>query len=154
MWTWIKRIVKVVLIIVVILIIAMAVMLYFAPISNPAIMISQIFGYSAEPPSQTTVAQRLRAPDGFTIEKYATGLANIRILQATPTGDLIASQPREGKVILLKRDMDGDGKHDGKVELLKDLYRPHGLALYNNHLYVAESNAIGRVAFNSATGSL
>ena len=43
----------------------------------------------------------------------------------------------------------GDGRSDGQQALLRDLQRLHGLALHQGYLYVAETGAIGRIAFDA-----
>jgi glucose/arabinose dehydrogenase len=72
----------------------------------------------------------------------------------TPAGDLIVSRTRGDVVSLLERDRDGDGRSDGHRVLFDDLDGPHGLALYDGWLYVAERTAIGRVRFDDASGQL
>ncbi|MEO8359310.1 MAG: PQQ-dependent sugar dehydrogenase [Vicinamibacteria bacterium] len=94
---------------------------------------------------------RLQLPPGFTISRFATGLNNARFMRVTSAGDVIVSQPREGKVTLLFNDANHDGASDGSLSLLTDLDRPHGLALHDGYLYVAEMTAVGRVRFDGAT---
>jgi glucose/arabinose dehydrogenase len=93
-------------------------------------------------------------PEGFSVSVYAQGIKNARLLRFTPTGDLLVSQPRRGSVTLLERDADGDGRPDGVRELLSDLNRPHGLDLHGEWLYVAETDAVGRIRFDPATRSV
>lgn len=97
------------------------------------------------------VVPSLRLPAGFTLTEFATGLANARFLRVTDEGDVVVSQPREGRVTLLAGDANGDGASDGTVPLLEGLDRPHGLALRDGFLYVAEMTAVGRIAFDAAT---
>lgn len=152
MGVWILRIISGIFILLALLVIAMGLFLFFGPISNPSVMVSQIFGSGIESPTRSIVEQRLEVPKGFSIGKYATGLSNVRMMEFTRAGDLVVSQPREGKVVLLKRDANRDGHHDGKVPLLDKLRRPHGLAFYKNFLYIAESNAVGRIPFDQENG--
>jgi glucose/arabinose dehydrogenase len=81
-------------------------------------------------------------------------LPRVRALKRTPAGDLLASVPREGSVVLLERDADGDGRSDGTRRLLEGLNRPHGMDLHDGWLYVAETDAIGRVRFDPASRSV
>lgn len=92
---------------------------------------------------------RLRVPPGFTVTAFASGMPNARMLRFTSSGDLLVSAPREGKVFLLERDENGDGRADGKRVLLEDLDLPHGLALHDGWLYVAETGAVRRVRFDA-----
>jgi len=101
-----------------------------------------------------TVQHRLRVPAGWSITLYADALPMARFLRATSGGDLLLSQPRAGRILLLARDADGDGHPDARRTLLDGLDRPHGVDIAGDWLYVAEGSAIGRVGFDSATGRL
>ncbi|MCE2392861.1 MAG: PQQ-dependent sugar dehydrogenase [Proteobacteria bacterium] len=103
-----------------------------------------------EPPSEAE-RQRLRAPEGFSIQFFAEDLPNARFLRLTPAGDLLVSRPRAGEVTLLRPDADGDGRSDGRELLLAGLNRPHGLELHEGWLYVAETDAVGRIRFDPRT---
>lgn len=92
----------------------------------------------------------LRLPPGFALTRFATGLNNARFLRVTERGDVIVSQPREGRVTLLLSDANGDGVSEGSTPLLTGLDRPHGLALKDGYLYVAEMTSVGRVRFDAA----
>lgn len=151
---WIKRVILIFLTLWAVLTLALVAVVTFGPITSVATLVNSIFGSGVASPDETTMQQTLRVPDGFTVGQYASGLPNVRMMEFSRGGDLLVSQPREGKVLLLKRDRNHDGRHDGVAVLLEQLTRPHGLALHNNWLYVAESNAIGRVAFNHETGEL
>jgi glucose/arabinose dehydrogenase len=110
-----------------------------------------LFQRGIDTPSQATVAERLAVPAGFSIGLFHAGLANARGLRPTPTGDLLVSVPRTGRVHLLERDADGDGRADGERTLVSGLERPHGLELHAGWLYVAETGAIGRIRFDPGT---
>ena len=59
-------------------------------------------------------------------------------------GRVLVSAPRQGKVFLVARDADGDGRADDQRVLLDNLYQPHGLAYRDGWLYVAEGqNGVG-----------
>lgn len=100
-------------------------------------------GYSdAEPIGENS---QLRAASGYRVDVFAQGLGNIRMVVLTGAGDLLVSRPRGGEVLRLSADRNGDGLADGSQVILSGLSRPHGLALHKGWLYVAESNAVGRV---------
>ncbi|MGH8579007.1 MAG: PQQ-dependent sugar dehydrogenase [Gammaproteobacteria bacterium] len=113
-----------------------------------------LLGWGNAPPSTATVQNRLRLPAGFSIRIYASGLPGARILRVTHTGDLLLSLPGAGRIVLLERDTNGDGSPDGRRDLLTGLNRPHGLDLHQGWLYVAESNAVGRIRFHAGTRSV
>jgi glucose/arabinose dehydrogenase len=108
-----------------------------------------LFERGTDAPKPATVADRLAVPEGFRIEIFHAGIPNVRFLRPTPSGDLLASVPRAGDVRLLERDADGDGRADGVIRLLTGLSRPHGLDLHDGWLYVAETDAVGRVRFDA-----
>ena len=112
-----------------------------------------LFGSGAKPPPKASFGSRIRAPEGFTIGIYAEGLPSARLLRFTPSGDLLVSLPRHGRIELLERDRDGDGRADGRRVLLDGLNRPHGLDFYRDWLYVAEGDGVGRILFDADTGS-
>lgn len=110
-----------------------------------------LLGRGITPPSVETVEQRLRVPQGFGVGRYAEGIPGARFLRFTPTGDLLVSVPREGKIVLLERDTQGRGRAEGARTLIAGLNRPHGMDLHEGWLYIAETDAIGRVRFDPAT---
>lgn len=154
MVVWLKRSIKAFLFVWVILVLAIVAFMTFGPVSSAAAIFNALFGFGTQSPDQATMEQRLSVPEGFTIGQYASGLQKVRMMEFSREGDLIVSQPREGKVLLLKRDSNSDGQHDGTEVLIDKLTRPHGLEFYENWLYIAESNAVGRVSFDQATGKL
>lgn len=101
-----------------------------------------------------TVNERLHVPDGWRITLYADGLPQARFLRPLPDGELLLSRPRLGQITLLSRDTDGDGHPDHVSVLLDGLDQPHGIEVADGWLYVAEGSAIGRVAFDTASGRL
>jgi glucose/arabinose dehydrogenase len=111
-------------------------------------------GFHGDPMTDSTLQQHIKMPPGFSIGAYAGGVVDARFLLFTEAGDLLVSAPRQGHVVLLRRDANGDGVADGQQVLLDHLYQPHGLAYRDGWLYVAETTAVGRVRFDPATGSL
>jgi glucose/arabinose dehydrogenase len=108
-------------------------------------------GIAGSPPP--AVAARLRGPAGAGVSVFATDLPNARFLRFTPMGALLVTLPRSGRVVLLAPDRDGDGRTDGQRDVVTGLNRPHGLDLHEGWLYVAETDAIGRIRFDPSTGA-
>ena len=102
--------------------------------------------------NEETVDQQLHTVPGFHIELFADNVPNARWLAVTRRGDVIVSQPKRGKVSLLKADSNRDGRADGQRVLLDGLNRPHGLFLYEDWLYIAEGDGVGRVLFDHSDG--
>jgi glucose/arabinose dehydrogenase len=116
-----------------------------APITN------SLFGWSGEPPAADTIGARIRAADGYAVSLYAE-VPKARFLRPTPSGDLLVSVPREGAVVRLVRDEDGNGLPDGQETLLSGLDKPHGIDLHDGWLYVGEGSAVARIRFDAASG--
>lgn len=112
-----------------------------------------ILGQGREAPPEAVVGERLSLPAGTRLTRFATGVPNARFLRLTPAGDLLVSQPREnGQITLLRADRDGDGRSDGREVVVSGLNRPHGMDLHDGWLYVAETDAVGRVRFDPPSG--
>ncbi|AWL05091.1 YbhB/YbcL family Raf kinase inhibitor-like protein [Massilia oculi] len=77
----------------------------------------------------------LKAPQGFTVSAFATGLKNARIIAVAPNGDVYLSRRDQGDVLLL-RDADGDGRADGAPVTVANRAGAHGLAIRDNKLYL------------------
>jgi len=116
-----------------------------APIWN------SLFGWGAEPPAAAAFGTRIRAAGGYAVSLYAT-VPKARFLRPTPAGDLLVTVPREGRVVRLARDADGDGRPDAQETLLEGLDRPHGIDLHEGWLYLGEGSAVARVRYDAATG--
>lgn len=78
----------------------------------------------------------LRAPEGFTVKPFASGLGNARILAVSDQGYVYVSRRDEGDVLLLK-DEDGDGIADGPPVQVATRPQAHGLAIADGQLYLA-----------------
>lgn len=106
-------------------------------------------GIAAATPSELDA--RLRAPAGYGVALWASDLPNARFLRFTATGDLLVSQPRHGKISLVRRDANGDGRADGTQTVIEGLNRPHGLDLHDGWLWIGEMDAVGRIRFDATT---
>ncbi len=104
-------------------------------------------GIAAATPSE--IEARLRAPAGYAVTLWASELPNARFLRFTDAGDLLVSQPRHGKITLVRRDADGDGRSDGAQTVVERLNRPHGLDLHDGWLWIGEVDAVGRIRFDA-----
>jgi glucose/arabinose dehydrogenase len=122
------------------------------PVSDKRVMLDFMLGRGIDPPNATTVAERLAAPTGMRVQVYSSDVPLARVMLFTPEGDLIVSRTRAGVVSLLERDRNADGLAEGHRVLFENLDGPHGLALHDGWLYVAERTSISRVRFDSATG--
>lgn len=94
-----------------------------------------------------------RAPQGFTVSEFATGLNNPRKITAAPNGDLFLAESFPGRVRVL-RDADGDGKAEVNEVFAQGLNRPFGIAFYPpgphpTHVYVANTDSVVRFAYEA-----
>ena len=97
-----------------------------------------------------------KAPRGFTVEEFAAGLNNPRVIVAAPNGDLFVSESRPGRVKVL-RDADGDGKPERTEVFASGLRQPFGIAFFPpgprpTHVYIANTDSV--VRFPYASGDL
>ncbi|MDA0977528.1 MAG: PQQ-dependent sugar dehydrogenase [Proteobacteria bacterium] len=121
---------------------------------TPGILLSSLFGMGTGTPEASTIRSSLKVPPGFSVGLYAGHINNARFIRFTRAGDLIVAQPRESRISLVMRDANGDGIADGTRVLMDNLVRPHSIDFHEGYLYIAESNAVGRVRFDHETGTL
>ncbi|MED5262792.1 MAG: PQQ-dependent sugar dehydrogenase [Myxococcota bacterium] len=113
-----------------------------------------LLGWGIEPPPPDEIDTRFEAPHGLGVSLYAEGLPNARILRFTPAGDLLVSTPRSGAVVVLERPASAGGRPAGRRTLIEGLNRPHGIEIHDGWLYIAETDAVGRIRFDVATGTV
>lgn len=89
---------------------------------------------------------RLRLPEGFTSNLFATGVEGARWLAVAPDGDVFLARSYAGKIILL-RDTDGDGHADGRWVFAEGFDKPHGMAVLDGWLYVADLDRVWRLPY-------
>ncbi|WP_417460396.1 PQQ-dependent sugar dehydrogenase [Kordiimonas sp.] len=106
-------------------------------------------GKQVEAPKPDDLKNRFKLPNGFTIGIFARDVPHARMMRVTDAGDIVVTSMREGNVILLHKDEDGDGVSDGRTTLFSDMNVPHGLALSNGYIYVAETDRISRAPYNA-----
>jgi glucose/arabinose dehydrogenase len=113
------------------------------------------------------------APAGFTVARYAEGLAHPRWIYVMPNGDVLvaesATRPGQGggiegwirnriqrqagsivesaDRITLLRDSDGDGDVDARHVFAENLNQPFGMALVGDYFYVANTDAVLRFRY-------
>ncbi len=112
-----------------------------------------INGPSRAPPRdqwETLLRERIKLPEGYRFEVFARDLGRLRLMQMTENGDLIVSGYRDGNILLVKADRNGDGRSDGEQDLLEGSNQPHGLLLEGRTLYVAEEQRVMRYEFDGA----
>ncbi len=92
-----------------------------------------------------------KAPEGFQVAEFATGLTNPRVIMTAPNGDTFVAESEAGRVKVL-RDEDGDGKPERTEVFASGLVRPFGIAFYPpgpnpTHVYVANTGSVVRFPY-------
>jgi glucose/arabinose dehydrogenase len=123
-------------------------------IGNGKVLLASLTGRGVESPPGDVMAKRLHPAVGFEVGLYAAGIPGARWLLFTRTGDLLVTRTRAGEVLLIARDSGHDGQASDRRVLLTGLDGPHGLAVRDGWLYVAERTGVGRVPFDETAGAL
>ena len=118
------------------------------------LILSAVTDYAEDTPEQGVLDERLKLPPGFSYSIYASNLGKLRFMRFTAAGDLLVARPKTGEILILHKDLDGDKKPDGQATLIANLVRPHSMDFYGDWLYIAESNAVGRVKYDAANKQL
>ncbi|MGI2034286.1 YbhB/YbcL family Raf kinase inhibitor-like protein [Rhizobium panacihumi] len=95
---------------------------------------TNVFKPNKVAPTSDRIGQ-LKLPEGFSIEPFAQGLGNSRIIAVSDKGYVYVSRREEGDVLLLK-DEDGDGKADTAPVQVAARAQAHGLAIKDDKLYL------------------
>lgn len=117
--------------------------------------------------------QQPTVPAGYTISAIATGLKIPRQTLMLPNGDILVAEGKGGNAspmkpkdviagyikakgttsvesgnrLTLLRDADSDGTYESQTVYADNLNAPYGLALVDNHLYVANQDALVRFEY-------
>ena len=148
------RLAKAIAAIVALLVLLIGGLYLFAPglhLSSLEMVLNVMTGRGSDRPTDELL-QRLHAPEGYQVSIFARDLPHPRMLARDSAGRLLVSNPRSGEIIVLE-DSNGDGAADRTRTVIDGLRRPHGLALYDGFLYIAESHQVGRLPYNAEDGS-
>lgn len=94
-----------------------------------------------------------KAPEGFTVQLYATGLDNPRLIRTAPNGDFFLAESSSGKIRMF-RGITADGKPAETSVFVDRLHRPYGIAFYppgNNPqwIYIGNTDGIIRIPYKN-----
>jgi glucose/arabinose dehydrogenase len=94
-----------------------------------------------------------KAPQGFKVGLYATGLTNPRILRKAPNGDMFLAETTAGDIKVF-RGMTRDGKPEQVHVFATGLNTPFGIAFYPlggnpQWVYVANMNSVVRFPYHN-----
>jgi glucose/arabinose dehydrogenase len=94
-----------------------------------------------------TLGGKLRVPQGFSITEFAK-VAGARFMTQGPDGSVYVSQPGLGHVSRLVG-LTADGRAVRVEKILENQALPHGLAVRNGMLYVANTDEVIRVPLDA-----
>jgi len=94
-----------------------------------------------------------KAPAGFKVELYATGLNNPRLLRTAPNGDIFLSEVEAGRIRVF-RGINADGTPKEMHTFASGLTEPYGIAFYPpgsnpEWMYVASTGSVVKFAYHN-----
>lgn len=94
-----------------------------------------------------------KAPAGFAVTQFATGLNTPRAMVTAPNGDVFLSESYANRVRLL-RDTNGDGKAETSEIFAAGLRQPFGIAFYPpgpnpKYIYIANTDTVVRYPYKN-----
>jgi glucose/arabinose dehydrogenase len=111
------------------------------PNTEGAMRLAPLAGPEAATPASRLPVDRLKVPKGFTIDVYASGIANARTLRIGDKGTVFVGTRLSDKVYAI---VNRDGRSEVKV-IASGLYRPNGLAYKDGTLYIAERSQVSKI---------
>ncbi len=87
-----------------------------------------------------------QVPKGFEVNLFAE-LGSARWMVVAPNGDVFASQPRTGSIIVLRDN--GTGTAGPPTTFISGLVRFSGLAMTADHIYYSDLNGVYRIPYNA-----
>ncbi|WP_198651384.1 PQQ-dependent sugar dehydrogenase [Dyella sp. C11] len=91
-----------------------------------------------------------KAPPGFKVELFATGLDNPRLLRTAPNGDVFVAETKAGRITMF-RGITPDGRPKETHVFATGLKQPFGIAFYPAQhpqwMYVGNTDAVVRFAY-------
>jgi glucose/arabinose dehydrogenase len=111
------------------------------PNTEGAMRLAPLAGPEAATPASRLPVDRLKVPKGFSIDVYASGIANARTLRIGDKGTVFVGTRLSDKVYAI---VNRDGRSEVKV-IASGLYRPNGLAYKDGTLYIAERSQVSEI---------
>ena len=94
-----------------------------------------------------------KAPEGFAVSLFASGLKEPRVVRVAPNGDVFVAESAAGRVTVFSA-ADGAAKAATSAVFADGLHRPFGIAFYPTgpdprYVYVAETDCVVRFPYSS-----
>lgn len=93
--------------------------------------------------------RHLKAPPGFEVSLFASGLGQPRMMDVGSDGTVYVTRPSEGDVVAL-RDSDGDGIAERGEVFVAGLAGVHGVQVTRDRLYLASATTVWQVPLANA----
>jgi len=93
-----------------------------------------------------------KAPEGFTVTKFATDLKNPRNTYIAPNGDIFIAESgtsNSADQITILRDKDKDGAFETRAIFAEDLNQPFGLLILKDYFYVGCTDGLYRYPYKA-----
>jgi glucose/arabinose dehydrogenase len=97
------------------------------------------------------------APPGFTVTRFAEGLAHPRWTYVAPNNDIFvveSNSSNSANQISLLRDNDGDHIAEERHVFLSGLNQPLGMLIIGNYFYVANTDGLYRYGYSEGANSI
>jgi glucose/arabinose dehydrogenase/cytochrome c5 len=94
-----------------------------------------------------------KAPKGFTVQLYASGLDNPRLIRTAPNGDIFLAESSSGKIKVF-RGIGDDGKPELVSVFAQRLNKPYGIAFYPpgkdpQWIYIGNTDALVKFPYRN-----
>ncbi|HXP39760.1 MAG TPA: PQQ-dependent sugar dehydrogenase [Candidatus Acidoferrales bacterium] len=94
-----------------------------------------------------------KAPTGFVVQEYATGLDNPRLIRTAPNGDFFLAESSSGKITVF-RGITAGGKPEQTETFATGLNQPYGIAFYPpgenpRWVYVGNTDSVVRYPYKN-----
>jgi glucose/arabinose dehydrogenase len=94
-----------------------------------------------------------KAPSGFKVDLYVTGLNSPREIRTAPNGDLFVAESDSGEITIF-RGITKDGKPGQTSTFATGLHEPFGIAFYPpgknpNFVYIGNTNSVVRLPYKN-----
>ncbi len=94
-----------------------------------------------------------KAPEGFAVEEFLSGLKNPRLLRVAPNGDIFVAESRANLVRVIRPSKDNSKPEINEI-FAADLRRPFGIAFYPaganpQYIYIGNTDSIIRYPYKN-----
>lgn len=96
---------------------------------------------------------RLKAPTGFQVRLFASGLDGARLIRVAPNGDIFIAESRAGRIRILRPSPNGEGVSRNEI-FASGLRLPFGISFFPNGddpqwVYVANTDSVVRFRYRN-----